>query len=300
MPIDNNIELRRPMLMISKSEVLAYCHKYSVKYAIDSSNLEDHYTRNKIRNRIIPILNEVQPDFSDKIIQFRSQLLEASEYLYNEARKYYNDSILENENKIHLDLHKIKQLPTAIARLIITFAINDLTEDQLSVSFEKINYILELMNHEKPNVMTNLGKNFFLIKAYNEFIFQHGQNNENEFMMVIDAFKEYTLPNGVKIMVKKIQEKAKINNNSLILCYNSTMWPLVLRTRKNGDKIKTSFGHKKISRLFIDAKIPADKRSSWPILTNQSDYILWVIGLQKAENILECEKTTQYILIEVI
>src|SRR5690606_14294985 len=97
---------------------------------------------------------------------------------------------------------------------------------------------------------------------------------------------------------KKVEEKAKSNNKTLFLCYNSTVWPLLIRNKKDGDFIKTKIGKKKVNRVFIDEKIPSALRKNWPLLVDNNDNIIWVIGIQKGQiNTADCQ---HFIKIELI
>ena len=77
------------------------------------------------------------------------------------------------------------------------------------------------------------------------------------------------------------------------------MWPLIVRTKKAGDFIKTKIGTKKINRIFIDEKIPTSLRNTWPLLVNSKGDIIWVIGIQKAD-IDNFSNYTQFIHLEII
>jgi tRNA(Ile)-lysidine synthase len=66
--------------------------------------------------------------------------------------------------------------------------------------------------------------------------------------------------------------------------YSSLNKPLLIRTRRQGDKIKLKGmnGTKKVKDIFIDAKVPINKRNSWPVLEDGSGNILWLPGLKKS------------------
>lgn len=296
--INEQVNVIRPFLNITKQEIMQYCKEYNIPYAIDSSNLESKYTRNYIRNQIIPKIKEIQPDFNKKIIQLKQQLTEVNEYLYQNAKTNYERLIIsKDDNKITLDLESLKMVHNSIVRLIILNVINDLTNNSLKISYEKLNQLMNIIHNRKPNITFDLGLDHYCIKEYDLIIFQKQKPIINDYLIYIDEFKEYQLPNNMKISVKIIEEKAKMNNNSLILCYNSTMWPLILRTKNSGDSIKTEIGTKKINRVFIDKKISEYKRKSWPILTDRNNNVLWVIGIQKANIKLNCK--SQYVLIDI-
>lgn len=297
--INDNISIIRPLLDFTKEEIVNYCKENDIPYRIDSSNLSNKYTRNHIRNNIIPLFKEIQPDFNGKIMQFHEQLREVNDYLQENAIILTKEMvILHEKDKIILDLTKLKKTSKALIRVILINVVNDLYKSEFSLTYEKIKNLFNIIFNQKPNITFNLGKNIYCVKEYDRISFQMGLDDVNEYEILIDSFKDYILPNGMKIGVKKVEEKAKINNKTLFLCYNSTVWPLLIRTKKTGDFINTKIGKKKINRVFIDAKIPSNLRKNWPLLVDNKGNVIWVIGIQKPDftNYPHCQ---QYIKIEV-
>ncbi|MDF2699819.1 MAG: tilS [Haloplasmataceae bacterium] len=296
--LDSNINIIRPFLNITKEEIVNYCDEFNIPYKIDSSNLKDKYTRNFLRHKIIPQFKELQPDLNNKILQLQQQLVEVNEYLEENAKTILEESIvIDSIDKLILDLSKIKHTHISVIRLILLNVFKKITNNKVELSYDKANNIIKNIFNEKPNITFDIGKGFYCIKEYDKLIFRKNLENSDNYIINVTEFGEYTLPNLMKINVENIEEKAKINNNSMIICYNSTMWPLVIRNRQEGDSIKTKIGNKKINRIFIDNKIPVSQRNIWPILTDLSGNILWVIGLQKAATKVDGNK--EYILISV-
>lgn len=282
--LDNNLKIIRPLLNFTKSEIIDYCAKNNVSYAIDSSNFSNKYTRNSIRNKIVPLFKEIQPDFNNKIIQFHEQLNEVNDYLAENAKILIKEMIISNEkDRIILDLNKLQKTHVTLIRVILLNVVNQLTKAKFNLTYEKFKNLFNIIFNQKPNITFNLGKNMYCIKAYDRLCFRIGLDHIKKYEIVVNEFKNYQLPNGMIIDVKKVKEKAKINNKTLILCYNSTVWPLVIRTRQNGDYIQTKIGKKKVNRIFIDAKIPINLRVSWPLLVDKYGKVIWVIGIQKPD-----------------
>ena len=282
--LDNNLKIIRPLLNFTKSEIIDYCAKNNVSYAIDSSNFSNKYTRNSIRNKIVPLFKEIQPDFNNKIIQFHEQLNEVNDYLAVNAKILIKEMIISNEkDRIILDLNKLQKTHVTLIRVILLNVVNQLTKAKFNLTYEKFKNLFNIIFNQKPNITFNLGKNMYCIKAYDRLCFRIGLDHIKKYEIVVNEFKNYQLPNGMIIDVKKVKEKAKINNKTLILCYNSTVWPLVIRTRQNGDYIQTKIGKKKVNRIFIDAKIPINLRVSWPLLVDKYGKVIWVIGIQKPD-----------------
>ena len=78
---------------------------------------------------------------------------------------------------------------------------------------------------------------------------------------------------------------ARFNSNDISL-------PIYIRTRKHGDKIDLNgmFGHKKVKDIFIDSKIPIEKRDIWPIVVDSQDKVLWIPSIKKSK---KCRKKTE-------
>ena len=85
-----------------------------------------------------------------------------------------------------------------------------------------------------------------------------------------------------------IEKVTDIDNNSNYVCRldsNDIKLPIIIRTRNNGDtmKIMNMNGSKKVKDIFIDSKIPLEKRNSWPIVVDSDNNVLWIPGIKKSK-----------------
>ena len=90
------------------------------------------------------------------------------------------------------------------------------------------------------------------------------------------------LSNGKKIeMVSSCDDNS---NNIIRLNSEEIKLPIIVRNRRNGDKIKIKNlnGSKKIKDIFIDEKIDINDRDKWPIVCDSDGTILWVPGVKKS------------------
>ena len=79
----------------------------------------------------------------------------------------------------------------------------------------------------------------------------------------------------------------KNNEKYIKLCYNDIRFPLIVRAVREGDFIEALVGRKKISRVFIDKKVPKEDRVNVPIITDNDNNILWVFDYIKSKNVYE-------------
>ncbi|WP_040461987.1 tRNA lysidine(34) synthetase TilS [Haloplasma contractile] len=301
---DNHIKIVRPLINIKKSEIINYCYEFDIPYAIDSSNKSNKYTRNKLRNRVIPELKEIQPRLNHKLIQLRTYIEEVNDFVESVAYERYELCKIHYDNKeLILSIKQIKKNHISIQRSLIFYAINQITSNNLELSYDKSNIIINMIGNKKPNMELDLGNDFKCIKAYDRLILKKCNDSEktHEDIAIIRIKPEgnYQINSNLEISVNFTTDIKKRNNKTMILCYNSIEWPLYIRTRKNGDKIKIKSGHKKLKDLFIDHKIPRYERDNWPLLVNQAGDIIWVFGLKQAYTDLPLDQE-QYIKIETL
>jgi tRNA(Ile)-lysidine synthase len=97
-----NGNIIRPLLDISKKEILDYLHKNKLTYREDSSNSETHYSRNFIRHEIFPLCEKIQPHFSETFLRSNQIYAETERWLQFSTKK-----MLEHLYSIHGVVHKL-------------------------------------------------------------------------------------------------------------------------------------------------------------------------------------------------
>lgn len=129
--------------------------------------------------------------------------------------------------------------------------------------------------------MFNLPNNVKAVKNYNYVMIQRETEQIDKYEIEI---KDYvSLPNNK--IIKVIDYAENNSNNYCRLNSNDITLPLIARTRKSGDKIavKGLEGTKKVKDIFIDSKVPVQKRDLWPIVVDSKDTIVWIPGLKKSK-----------------
>ena len=83
----NNYKIVRPLVFVTKDEIIEYDKNNDIPYAIDQTNLKDHHTRNRYRHVILPFLKSEDPNVHEKFIKFSNTLLEYDNYINKEINK---------------------------------------------------------------------------------------------------------------------------------------------------------------------------------------------------------------------
>ena len=279
----NQDKIIRPLIEISRCEIENYCQNNKLDFVTDSSNLNCEYTRNKIRNKIMPILKEINPNFLNTITESSKIISQENNYLAEKA-KYIIKSCGCNEESLFLDINKIKSLPDVLKNKVIYMVLKRISE--ISICQKKVNTVLSLITKNRGKQIF-LGKNIIAKKEFDKIVFYNlnkKRNNESVF--------EYKIKPEEIIFIKQIEKYilvSKKNNldtgnifaNMIILCkksfYCDNLGRIVVRNYKTGDKIFFSgFGHKKLKKIFSEKKILNDERFRIPLLAINSQ-IIWIM-----------------------
>lgn len=267
----------RPLIYVSKEEILEYNKNNNVQFAIDKSNYEDDYTRNRYRNHILPFLHKEDENVHQKFNKF-SELLDSSfqfidKYARNVMKKIYQDS--------KLDINLYKKEDFVIQKMIIFNILEEFYKEDIAlISDINIDSIRSLINGSKANSSINLPGEFIAIKSYNYFYIENNENESVDYNFSLD--ENVKLFNGKTLSIVK---EDKLNNNFVIrLDSKEIKLPLCIRNKKIGEKMELrDLGSKKIKDIFIDSKIPLKERDNYPLLVDSNDKVLWIPGVKKSK-----------------
>ena len=280
--------LIRPLIYLSKDDIIKYNKDNNIPYAIDNTNFSNIYTRNKIRNEILPILKEINPKIHEKFIKYNYTLNTYNDYVEDEINNIYSNIYHNNS----IDLNDFNLLPLFIKRNLLKKILLDIYESNINlINDNHVDLILDIIYNDKPNLMINLPNNVIVIKYYNMLEFT---NNK-----VINDYC-YQLDDYVKVdnfMIEIVDDSNLIKSNYLIrLNSKDIKLPLYIRNRKVGDKIILKNGTKKIGEILSESKVPKFERDRYPLLVDSNNKILWVPGLKKSKFDIEINKEYDIII----
>ena len=292
----------RPFLSVEKKEIEEYCRTWNLEPRRDPSNDKLDYTRNRFRHLVLPVLKMENPEVSKQFQRFSEELMEDESYLQVLTDEYLNKVVKRKKAGLFtISIEKYLLLPQPLQRRGIHLILNYLYKEVPSnLSAVHIEQILHLFKGQHPSGTVYLPKGLFFIRSYDNGIFTYENGEEEIYEHLFRPGDSISLPNGASLSFEKIVEDPEPEQNSLTIfrLAEGTEIPLIVRTRREGDRIKPFGlnGHKKIKELFIDEKIPLQQRKIWPIVTDQSGNILWVPGLKKSCYEARSSKEAIYIL----
>lgn len=265
----------RPLVYLTKKEILEYNHINNIPYVIDKSNDDIKYTRNRYRKNILPLLKEENSNVHMKFLQYSEILEEYINYVDKDVLFHYNEVIINNR----IIVSKIILLEKIIIRQIIYKWLYSFYNDDINIiNMKHINSIIDLLFINKPNVIIDI-PNYKVIKEY-DFVYICDEIMNNDYCLMLKD--SILLPNGNIIEMKKVSNKT--DNYVTYINSKNIKLPLYVRNYKQGDKmtIKNFCGHKKIKDIFINEKIGVKDRLNQPVVVDSNDNIIWLPGIKKS------------------
>ena len=258
---EQNKNILRPFLSEKKDDIISYANDNEIEFSVDSSNSQDYYLRNRIRNILIPEIEKIDKYFTEKVsniiesisstkINFVMDNLFIHELDYTKINK----QDLENENSLKYFIENLKNFNFYNKKEILNFLIAKTGKKIVS------------------NTHTILSdREFFLIKR-NEIL----DSNEYELEMGINQ--------NPFIIKLEMSDEAKKPNSREVCLYCDIKLPLIVRRPKIGDTFYPygMKGKKKLSKFFKDKKMSIFAKQNQWVLSNRDD-IIWIIG-ERADN----------------
>lgn len=276
-PIRDNII--RPLINISKKSICKVFEESGAPYIIDSTNQSNDYSRNYIRNEIIPLFEKLNPTPENAINRLTSNLRQDSEFLELTADNFLNTTLKDGKIKASalLNLH-----PAILYRVLTVFA---KTAGVSPLEAVHVNSISELL--PCGDFKISLPGNFDFISERDEcFIAPRGEKAEFNFPLrpginEFQGFSDLIILSGEKVNdyypnVYKFSIQVKFN-------FDIIDKALYLRSRIDGDSYKYGKITRKIKKLFNDKKLPQSKKSDVPILVHGNN-IIFVPGFSVADD----------------
>ncbi len=273
-----NYVILRPLFNYTKEEIIEYNKINNIKYYLDKSNESDCYTRNRYRMSVLPFLKSEDENVHTKFIKFNRLLFSASRFIEKERDKIINDVIKDNV----INIEKYKEIDSFLQKEIFYYLLSEFYQDDLVLINDRhVDLLVNLVYSRKSNISINLPNDVIASKSYNTLELK--RNTEFIVNYEVEISNLVELPNNK--IIEKVNNCNDFSNNVIRLSSEDIVLPLIVRTRKIGDKIsvKGMNGSKKIKDIFIDSKINLEERDSWPIVIDSFGTVVWIPGLKKSK-----------------
>ncbi|MFW6288074.1 MAG: tRNA lysidine(34) synthetase TilS [bacterium] len=311
-PINENFGLYviHPLLGLSRKDIEYYCKERSLNPRIDPTNQENIYTRNKIRNLIIPQIEEgINAGVKDSIYRMVGNIRDEEEFLRHYSYAHYQESILENANhRIVLSLPLLQKEEPAVRRRILVNALEDLegnVKDLYSVHYKALE---ELIVSGETGKTIQLKEGIRVRTSYDRLLIEKEQfsSETTDFLYELDVpgsveSKKFILSADI---IKKIQgwKSLGMQDDICVADIDKVTLPLIVRNRQEGDFFIPygMNGSKKLKDFFIDEKISVEKRERIPLVADYTGRIIWIAGYRTDDRFKVENKTENLLKLSIV
>lgn len=239
----------RPMLTVTRQQVLALLEEYHISYVTDSSNETDAFLRNRLRHHVMPLLKQENPRLAEKLSDMAMRLRQDEEALCAMADRPLPE--MEALRTMH---------PAIRSRMLETFLKeNGVREPEA----DHIALVEQLVFSNNPSAKADLPGGVTVSRCYEKLVVLTEETPAEAVELPVEGTVK--LPRlGLQVTVAAATEI--VNTPSVFtVCPEG---PMVLRFRQSGDTIRLSGGTKTLKKLMIDQKIPAAQRQTLPVIAD--------------------------------
>ena len=244
-----DVEIIRPLLKYRKGELMMYCKMFNVPYAIDKTNLEDHFLRNQIRHSVVEKMTSEE----------RKKILEEID---NENEKLHH--ILDVVANIKSNKIEEYNRLNDIEFLYAIVALGRKIKDDFVISKEQGSELRKVMLSDKPNISLEVDGLLF-VKEYDSIVIKEDEE-------VVDYSFVLNEPGVLDTEYFHIDFTKDSSDRNVSL----PDYPITIRNAKNDDVIEILNYSKELRRMFIDWKMPVSLRKRWPVILNKEGKIIYV------------------------
>lgn len=250
-------KLIRPMLTVTRQEVMAFLQEWNLPHVEDQSNHTDQFLRNRLRHHVMPLLNRENPRLAENVSAMAMQLRQEEHYLSRQVELTDRVSVLREMD------------PALRNRALESFLRQQGVKEPQR---EQIQLLKCLVFSNNPSARGAFPERITIGREYDRLIrlpqeeapetaeLALGSQKLPQWKMEIHVSQAQSLEQGKTVFT--VQPEGKI----------------VVRSRLPGDRIRLPGGSKTLKKLFIDEKIPAWERPFLPVLADEKG-VLAVVGI---------------------
>jgi len=299
--IDADLPLFRPMLSVSRQEILDYCDAHGLDVLEDESNADPGFFRNRLRHVLIPELEGYNSGFREALTRTSQTLSADRDLLESLADEAFSRVLNREEAKaLIFDKNGFANLHLSLQRLVLRKAFSALQPTTRDVGFDAVERALAAIAADSPQ--TPFAGGLWIYCFEEEFVlapvvYQHHHSDYPQ----IPEGKALRLKRGGKVLLnpgweltaemvdarqyKKLPEKLKSHPLHAWLNPADLEFPLEVRPMRAGERwspLGMVLKHQKLSDFFVNQKIPRTARASWPLVLSGGS-VIWVAGLRIAQ-----------------
>lgn len=304
------IRLTRPLLGVTRAEIMAYCEAQGIEPLYDRSNLDTTLFRNRIRHELLPLLETYNPQIRAVLVRMAEALAGDHALLRGLLADTWPSVVrAESPERIVLERAALQRLPVGLQRSVLREGVQRLRRSLRDISFEHTEQALEVMRQGRTGDRATLPGGLLLTLGYDAILLAPEgvgwppvERPRVRAQLPVIVPGETLLPDGRwRLAARRVSRAAlpadwQRNPDPYTAFFDAALLQgeLALRPRQPGDWLyPLGLGHRQaVKDLLINAKVPSHQRDSMPLLVCGSD-VAWVVGVRVDARFAITERTEQ-------
>ena len=304
MPVRGNII--RPLLNVTREEIEQFLLEKGRNWCIDSTNQENTYTRNKLRNVVIPYAEkEICPQASVHVANAAKELTQIKELLDEMTAEALKETVVfESDDEAVVLTEPFLQKHEVIRKQIILRVLEYLTPARRDIGLVHVNDVLSLFEKENGKQI-HLPYRLVATKVYDRVVIKRRQEETGEWSIPVIVPGTINSESGevLEFSVFEYDKSVEIPRKRYTkwFDYDKITNCLELRNRRSGDYLIISAGgnKKSVKEYFIEEKVPREERDKRVLLADGT-HIIWVVGMRISEDVKVTEQTHTILQVTVL
>ncbi len=250
----------RPLLGLTKHQLVAYARENNIDHVEDASNKDTHFARNLIRKEIIPMMKRINQGVVANVARFSIVASEENKVLQAIVRETLKKSIDLDWGVIKvLRLEEILRIPSAVAKRLVIGVVSDLLGEARGVDFMQVGMVMDVI-HGKKRAHT-IGRSVRIVRWGNKIAFHRAGPG---------PYYTHEIHGSGRVYLEEINRTLEIEFKE------EQIRTATIRSWLPGDRIE----NKRVSQVLYSRGIIEPLRRFWPVIISQGD----VIGLAGMDN----------------
>lgn len=265
--------LIRPILSMSREDILGYCEENGLEYVTDSTNTDVEYARNRIRSSVIPQIKVLNPSVERAVLK-QSELLRDDARFLNDLAAELLRTHLKKDGSLPFDVISSAKKPISSRAIIKLCESAGLS----SLDHRHIESVLSLCDKGVPHSRISLPNGIYASIENNSLFVGNtylAPTQVEPYCIEVGEGESFISQTNCEIVIGSSQKQINIYKKSIQLQidFDKISGALTLRSRKEGDRIFCGGMHKSVKKLMCDKKIPTDVRARLPMICDGDEIV---------------------------
>ncbi len=274
----------RPLLSFHHDELLTYLQENEIAWREDESNLDQAFTRNRVRHNLLPLLESYNPNIRGQLAGLCDLMRQDDDFWVTLVAQEVARCGKWLEGRYTLERSLLLELAPALIGRMIRAVLQQVRGDLRGVTAIHVADILKLARADAPQGELDL-PGVWVARRYEKLLFSKQKPEiDAYFETVLSKPGCYSMPDGRQLHLLLDEQTFGEGTETVEFAAASVPFPLQLRHYQPGDRLRPSgmSGTKKLQDLFVDLKLTKEERQK-TLVVLKDDEVLWVVGIRRSE-----------------